>query len=157
MYWFTGIIWAESWLKFFPGLGFAGSAHSRSSFYYGYFLDRLRPSEKIFTYRLLYVCPLFLIIFFLATAIKEINYDDVTALFFICAAWFLFTGLTRESTFHAISVRRVFISLNTFSRLPEYHGSGFDLRHLVFRIPEPATRSRRIIIRVPGFYIWALV
>ncbi len=115
MYWFTGII-GGSWLKLFPGLGLLG----------------LRIAGVIcttmtswITYNLLkkyiHTGPLrmaiFLIILFLTTAIKEINYDDISALFFMCTAWFLFSGLTRKKPY-MLFLAGAFISLNMFSRLP---------------------------------------
>jgi hypothetical protein len=119
MYWFTGIL-GGIWLKLFPGLGLlglrlAGVLFTTITFWITY--DLLK--------RFLYTGPLrlalFLIILFLATSIREINYDDVSALFFICAAWFLFSGLTSGKNAF-LFLAGMFISLNTFSRLPNLLG-----------------------------------
>ena len=119
MYWFTGII-GGSWLKLFPGLGLiglriAGVVCTTLSFWITYNLLK----------KYLYTGPLrlalLLIILFLATAIKEINYDDISALFFMCTAWFLFSGLTREKLY-MLFLAGAFISLNMFSRLPNILG-----------------------------------
>jgi hypothetical protein len=119
MYWFTGII-GGIWLKLFPGLGLlglrmAGVLFTTVTFWITY--DLLKKYLHTGPLRL----SLFLIVLFLTTAIKEINYDDVTALFFISAAWFLFRGLTKQSAL-PLFVAGAFISLNTFSRLPNVLG-----------------------------------
>jgi hypothetical protein len=119
MYWFTGII-GGVWLKLFPGAGLLGLRIAGML---------ITTSTCWITYRLLkkylHTGPLRLsilfIILFLATAIKEINYDDVTAFFFICAACCLFSGLTRHKN-SMLFLSGVFISLNTFSRLPNILG-----------------------------------
>jgi len=119
MFWFTGII-GGSWLKLFPGLGLlglriAGVICTTFTFWITYNLLK----------KYLYTGPLrlslFLITLFLTTAIKEINYDDVTALFFMCTAWFLFSGLTRGKPY-MLFLAGAFISLNMFSRLPNILG-----------------------------------
>lgn len=119
MYWFTGII-GGSWLKLFPrpgllGLRIAGILCTTLTFWITYNLLK----------KYLYAGPLrlalFLIILFLTTAIKEINYDDITALFFMCTAWFLFSGLIREKLY-MLFLAGAFISLNMFSRLPNILG-----------------------------------
>jgi hypothetical protein len=119
MYWLTGII-GGLWLKLFPGLGLlglriAGVLFTTFTFWITY--DLLKKYLHTGPLRL----SLFLIILFLTTAIKEINYDDVTALFFISASWFLFNGLSREKSY-MILLAGVFIALNTFSRLPNILG-----------------------------------
>ncbi len=118
-YWFTGII-GGVWLKFFPGLGLlglrlAGVLFTTITFWISY--DMLKKYLHTGPLRL----SLFLILLFLTTAVKEINYGDVTALFFICAAWFMFSGLTKEKP-SLLIVSGIFISLNTFSRLPNILG-----------------------------------
>jgi Dolichyl-phosphate-mannose-protein mannosyltransferase len=119
MYWFTGII-GGSWLKLFPGFGLlglriAGVISTTITLWISYNLLK----------KYLYIGPLrlslFLIVLFLTTAIKEINYDDITALFFMCTAWFLFSGLTREKPY-MLFLAGAFISLNMFSRLPNILG-----------------------------------
>ncbi len=119
MYWFTGIL-GGAWLKLFPGMGLlglriAGVLFTSVTFWITY--DILKKYLHTGSLRL----SLVLIILFLATSIKEINYDDVTALFFICAAWYLFRGLIRGKPF-LLFLAGLFISLNTFSRLPNVMG-----------------------------------
>lgn len=124
MYWFTGIL-GGLWLKLFPGFGliglrFAGVLCNSITFWIAY--DLLKKYLHTGPLRL----SMFLIILFLATAIKELNYDDVTALFFLCSSWFLFTGLTKQKYF-LLFFAGVFVSLNTFSRLPNILGLGMIL------------------------------
>ncbi len=119
MYWFTGIL-GGAWLKLFPDLGllglrFAGVICTTTTLLVAYNL--LKKYLHTGPLRL----SLFLILLFLAASLKEINYDDVSALFFVCAAWFLFGGLTREKLFW-IFLAGIFISLNTFSRIPNILG-----------------------------------
>jgi hypothetical protein len=119
IYWFTGII-GGVWLKLFPGLGLlglrlAGVLFTTVTFWITY--DLLKKYLHTGPLRL----SLFLILLFLSTSIKEINFEDITAFFFMCASWFLFTGLTREK-YYMLFVAGIFISLNTFSRLPNLLG-----------------------------------
>jgi hypothetical protein len=119
MYWFTGII-GGVWLRLFPGPGIlglriAGIVITTSTCWINYSL--LKKYLRTGTLRL----SILFIVLFLATAIKEINYDDVTAFFFVCAASCLFSGLTREKN-SMLCLAGVFISLNTFSRLPNILG-----------------------------------
>lgn len=119
MYWFTGII-GGIWLKIFPGLGLLGLRIAGvicTTFTLGIIYNLLKKYLHTAPLRL----SLLLIVLFLTTAIKEINYDDISALFFICAAWFLFSGLTREKP-TMLFIAGSFISLNMFSRLPNILG-----------------------------------
>ncbi len=119
MYWFTGII-GGTWLKLFPGPGLLGLRIAGvicTTVTLGISYNLLKKYLHTGPLRL----ALLLIVLFLTTAIKEINYDDITALFFICAAWFLFSGLTREKQ-TLVFVAGSFISLNMFSRLPNILG-----------------------------------
>lgn len=118
-YWFTGIL-GGIWLKLFSssglfGLRLAGVLVTTCTFAIAYSI--LKKYLHTGPLRL----ALLLIILFLTTSVKEINYDDVTAFFFICAAWSLFKGLTEEK-YSMIFVAGIFISLNTFSRLPNLLG-----------------------------------
>jgi hypothetical protein len=112
-YWLSGII-GGLWLKLFPGLGLlglrlAGVLCTTITFWIAY--DLLKKYLHTGPLRL----SLSLILLFLATSLKELNYEDITAMFFILAAWFLFNGLTREKS-SLIFLSGIFISLNTFSR-----------------------------------------
>jgi len=115
MYWFTGVI-GGIWLKLFPSMGllglrFAGILFTTLTFWITY--DLLKKYLHTGPLRL----SLFLIILFLGTSIRELNDLDVTALFFVCASWFLYSGLSRQKYFY-LFLAGSFISLNTFSRLP---------------------------------------
>ncbi len=119
MYWFTGII-GGIWLKLFPGLGLLGLRIAGvicTTFTLGISYNLLKKYLHTGPLRL----SLLLIVLFLTTAIKEINYDDISALFFVCTAWFLFSGLTTEKP-TMLFIAGSFISLNMFSRLPNILG-----------------------------------
>ncbi len=119
MFWFTGIV-GGIWLKLFPGMGVLGLRLA------GIICTTITLSV---TYRLLkrhldmgpLRLSLILIVLFLGTAIKELNYNDISALFFVCAASLLFSGLTGEKPF-CILLAGSFISLNTFSRVSNIAG-----------------------------------
>jgi hypothetical protein len=119
MYWFTGIL-GGSWLRLFSGSGLLGLRLAGVLVTTGTFAITYALLKKY-----LHTGPLrlalLLITLFLTTSIKEINYDDVTAFFFVCAAWSLFKGLTNERVF-LLFLSGAFISLNTFSRLPNLLG-----------------------------------
>jgi hypothetical protein len=119
MYWFTGIL-GGGWLRLFPGSGLLGLRIAGVVFTTGTFAIAYSILKKY-----LHTGPLrlalFLIILFLTTSIKEINYDDVTAFFFMCAVWSLFTGLTEEK-YRLLFLAGMFVSINTFSRLPNVLG-----------------------------------
>jgi len=119
MFWFTGVI-GGAWLKLFPGMGLLG----------------LRIAGVLFTTitlwithdllkKYLHTAPLrlslLLIVLFLSTSIKELNYDDVSALFFMSAAALLFSGLTNQKPI-LIFLAGAFISLNAFSRISNLTG-----------------------------------
>jgi hypothetical protein len=157
MYWFTGIL-GGIWLKLFPGLGLlglrlAGVLVTTITLWVTY--DLLKKYLEKGPLRL----SLLLILLFLGTAIKEMNYDDVSALFFVCAAWFLFAGLTREKS-GFLFLAGAFISLNTFSRIPNVAGlamilvicfSGFlnhyDIKQII----------RQSIIFLSGFLVMSVL
>jgi hypothetical protein len=149
MYWFSGII-GGGWLKLFPGLGLLGLRIAGVLF---------TTATLWITYELLkkylHTAPLrlslFLIILFLTTAIKEINYDDISALFFMCAAWFLFRGLTRERP-ALLFVAGVFISINAFSRLPNILGLALLLA-IWFSGYLENSRFRRILFESMSFLL----
>jgi hypothetical protein len=140
IHWFTGII-GGSWLKIFPGMGLlglriAGIFFTTLTFAITY--DLLKSYLHTGPLRL----SLFLIILFLATSVKEINYNDISAFFFVCTSWFLFTGLTKEK-YYMLFVAGLFISLNTFSHIPNLLGlaliliiwfSAYLNRHSVKRV-----------------------
>src|SRR5450755_3475503 len=119
MFWFTGVI-GGAWLKLLPGMGllglrFAGVLFTTITFWITY--DLLKRYLHTGPLRL----SLLLIILFLSTSIKELNYDDVSALFFMCAAALLFSGLTKNKPVY-IFLAGSFIALNSFSRIPNISG-----------------------------------
>jgi hypothetical protein len=119
MFWFTGVI-GGAWLKLLPGMGllglrFAGVLFTTITFWITY--DLLKRYLHTGPLRL----SLLLIILFLSTSIKELNYDDVSALFFMCAAALLFSGLTKSKPVY-IFLAGSFIALNSFSRIPNISG-----------------------------------
>ncbi|HEY4156335.1 MAG TPA: hypothetical protein VGM24_12930 [Puia sp.] len=114
-YWLTGII-GGLWLKLFPGLGLLGLRIAGvicTTFTFAISYNLLKKYLQTASLRL----GLLLIVLFLGNGIKEFNYRDISALFFICAAWFLFTGLTRQKQFR-IFISGMFVAANMFARLP---------------------------------------
>ena len=112
--WLTGII-GGGWLKLFPGMGLlglriAGVICTTITFAISYNL--LKKYLQTAPLRL----GLLLIILFLSTSVKELNYRDITALFFMCSAWFLYTGLIREKD-NRLFIAGMFIAINMFARL----------------------------------------
>ena len=127
IYWLTGIF-GGIWLKLFPGMGLiglriAGILFTTCTFWITY--DLLKKYLHTGPLRISF----FLIILFLTTTVKELNFYDLTAFFFICTVWFLFSGLTREKPF-LIFIAGIFISLNTFSHLSNI--LGFSLLLAIF-------------------------
>jgi len=148
MYWFTGIL-GGAWLKLFPGLGLlglrvAGVLFTSATFWITY--EILKKYLHTGPLRL----SMFLIVLFLTTSIKELNYDDVTAFFFMCAAWYLFRGLTREKPF-LLFLAGVFISVNTFSRLPNVMGLALILA-IWFSGYLNGNRMRKIVFESGSFF-----
>jgi hypothetical protein len=121
VYWFTGIV-GGAWLKLFPALGLiglriAGVICTTTTCWITYKL--LKRYLQAGPLRL----SLIFILLFLASAVRELNYYDITALLFISAVWFLFNGLISErNNFFVIS--GAFIALNTFARIPNVMGLG---------------------------------
>ncbi len=119
MFWLTGVI-GGSWLKLFPGLGLLGIRIAGvicTTITFGITYNLLKKYLETGALRL----SLILIILFLGTGIKEFNYDDLTALFFMCAVWFLFKGLKKGKYFF-LFVAGAFIAANMFARLPNVLG-----------------------------------
>ncbi|MEO6962309.1 MAG: hypothetical protein ABIY90_10090 [Puia sp.] len=115
MYWLTGII-GGAWLNLFPGLGLLGLRIASvicTTFTFGISYNLLKDYLQTASLRL----GLFLIVLFLGTGIRELNYNDITALFFMCAAWLLFTGLTKQK-YLRLFIAGIFVAANMFARLP---------------------------------------
>jgi hypothetical protein len=156
MFWLTGII-GGAWLKLFPGLGLLGIRIAGvicTTFTFGISYNLLKKYLQTGSLRL----SLFLIILFLGTGIREFNYDDLTALLFMCAAWFLFTGLTREKNVR-LFIAGMFIAANMFARTPNVLGmililaiwfSGYLNRIQVKRIVEHS------LLFIGGFVVMSL-
>ena len=118
-HWLTGII-GGAWLKLFPGLGLLGLRIAGvicTTITFGISYNLLKKYLQTGSLRL----GLFLVILFLATSIRELNQNDISALFFMCAAWFLYTGLTGQKYFR-LFIAGMFIAANMFARLPNAVG-----------------------------------
>jgi hypothetical protein len=114
-YWLTGII-GGTWLKLFPGLGLLGLRIAGvicTTVTFGISYNLLKKYLQTAPLRL----GLLLIIFFLSTSVKELNHRDITSLFFMCSAWFLYTGLTGEK-YSRLFIAGTCIAVNLFVRLP---------------------------------------
>ena len=115
MFWFSGIA-GGSVMKVFPGLGLWGIRLAGVV---------VTTSTIIVTYNLLkrYLNPgylklgLLMVLLFINNNLKEIHYNDLSALLNILTVYFLFTGL-KENKLWKIVVAGLFISLSTFTRLP---------------------------------------
>jgi Dolichyl-phosphate-mannose-protein mannosyltransferase len=115
MFWLTGII-GGVYYKLFPVFGLWGLRLGGVM---------VTTSTAILVYSLLkkYLNPnylklgLFLIIITLNNDIKELNYNNLSALFYVTIIYFLFRGLKENSNLK-IFVSGIFISLNFFIRPP---------------------------------------
>ncbi|MDP4213112.1 MAG: glycosyltransferase family 39 protein [Bacteroidota bacterium] len=119
MYWLTGVI-GGSWLRLFPGPGLLGLRIASvicTTLTFGISYNLLKNYLQTGSLRL----GLFLVVLFLGTAIRELNYNDISALFFMCASWFLFAGLTKQKYLH-LFIAGMFIAANMFARLPNILG-----------------------------------
>jgi hypothetical protein len=115
MFWFSGIVGgAVTWL--FPGLGLWGIRLAGVL---------VTTSTIIVTYNLLkrYLNPgylklgLLMVLLFINNNLKEVHYNDLSALLNMLTISFLFTGL-KENKNWKLFVSGAFISLSTFTRLP---------------------------------------
>jgi Dolichyl-phosphate-mannose-protein mannosyltransferase len=119
MYWLSGII-GGAWLKLFPAYGLLGLRLG------GVILNML---AIILSYRLLknytrdaYLkLGLLLMVLINGAAVKDINYNNISALLFISSILFIFNGL-RKNKFSDLAFAGGFVSLAVFSRLANISG-----------------------------------
>ncbi|HEY4967759.1 MAG TPA: hypothetical protein VII28_15245, partial [Puia sp.] len=154
MYWFSGIV-GGAWLKLFPGYGLLGLRLG------GVILNML---AVIGSYRLLknYTRPVYLklglllLVLINGAAVKDINYNNISAILFICSILFIFSGLKKNKLFDLL-IAGGFVSLAVFSRLANISGlaliaaiiySGF----FVFK-QSIAHQVKQIVFFVLGFII----
>jgi hypothetical protein len=154
MYWFSGII-GGAWLKLFPVYGLLGLRFG------GVILNML---AVIVSYRLLknytsgvYVkLGLLLLVLINCAAVKDINYNNISAILFISSIYFLFSGL-KKNKLSNLMIGGGFVSLAVFSRLANISGlallavivySGF----FVFK-QTIAFQVKQIVFFVLGFVI----
>jgi hypothetical protein len=115
LHWFTGMI-GGSFFYVFPnagllGLRILGVTVVSSTIAIVYYL--LKNYLNLFNLRL----GILLLVLFISNDIKEMYYDNVSALLSIVSASFLFYGLKGNNLFK-IGLSGAFVSLNMFSRVP---------------------------------------
>jgi hypothetical protein len=158
MYWLSGII-GGAWLKLFPEYGLIGLRLG------GIMLNML---AVIATYRLLknYINGVYLklglliIVLLNGAAVKDINYNNISAFFFVIAIISLTTGLKKNKLFN-LFLAGAFISLAAFSRLANISGlaliivivySGFFtfIRSITYQV-------KQIVIFISGFILTTIL
>jgi hypothetical protein len=124
MFWLSGII-GGAFVKLFPFLGLWGIRFAGVL---------VTTSTIIVTYNLLkrYLNPgylklgLILVVLFINNNLKQIHYNDLSALFNVLTVYFLFFGL-KENKPLKLFLAGLFMSLCTFTRLPNIMGMGLGL------------------------------
>jgi hypothetical protein len=124
MFWLSGII-GGAFLYIFPDLGLWGIRFAGVL---------VTTSTIIVTYQLLkrYIntaylkLGLLLAVLFLNNNLKEVHYNDLSALFNILSIYFLFFGLKKNKLF-MLFIAGVFISICTFTRLTNFLSLGLGL------------------------------
>lgn len=124
MFWFSGIV-GGAFDYVFHGLGIWGMRLAGVI---------VTTSTIVITYNLLknylnksYLkLGLLLVLFFINNNLKEIHYNDLSALFNMLVILYLFTGL-KENKLVKIFVAGVFVSLCTFTRLPNILSLGLGI------------------------------
>jgi len=156
-YWLTGII-GGGWLKLFPGLGLLGLRIAGvicTTLTFGISYNLLKKYLQTAPLRL----GLLLIILFLSTSVKELSHRDITALFFMSAAWFLYTGLMAEK-YSRFFIAGMFIAANMFVRLPNLLNllliSAIWFYGYLNRIPFRQIASHSLIF-LSGFFAMAAI
>lgn len=122
MFWLTGIL-GGLYLKLFPflglwGLRFAGVLITTSTAIFVYFL------LKKYINRHYLMLGIFLVILSLNNDVKELNYNNLSALTYVAVVYFLFDGLKKRS-FIKLFISGVFVSLSLFIRPPNILELGF--------------------------------
>src|SRR5258706_10863361 len=124
MFWFSGIV-GGAFDYVFHGLGIWGMRLAGIL---------VTTSTIIITYNLLkkylnrgYLkLGLLMVLFFINNNLKEIHYNDLSALFNVLAILYLFTGL-KEDKLWKIFLGGLFVSLCTFTRLPNILSLGIGI------------------------------
>jgi hypothetical protein len=124
MFWFSGIV-GGAFDYVFHGLGIWGMRLAGVL---------VTTSTIIITYNLLkkYLNPgylklgLLMVLLFINNNLKEIHYNDLSALFNMLAILYLFTGL-KENKLWKIFLAGLFVSLCTFTRLPNILSLGLGI------------------------------
>ncbi len=124
MFWFSGIV-GGAFDYVFHGLGIWGMRLAGVL---------VTTSTIIITYNLLkkylnrgYLkLGLLMVLFFINNNLKEIHYNDLSALFNVLAILYLFTGL-KEDKLWKIFLGGLFVSLCTFTRLPNILSLGIGI------------------------------
>lgn len=129
MFWFSGIVGGfVNWLV--PGMGLlgfrlAGVIVTTSTALVAYKL--LRPYVNQANLKL----GLLLVLLFINNNLKEVHYNDLSALLNMLAIYFLFKGLTGDSQLR-VFVAGMFVSLSSFTRLPNVLCLGLGLGIFIF-------------------------
>jgi Dolichyl-phosphate-mannose-protein mannosyltransferase len=119
MFYMSGII-GGAWLRLFPEFGLLGLRLG------GVIVTML---TIIVTYKLLknhirdsYLkLGLLLLVLLNGSAVKDLSYNNISALFLATAIWFLFQGIQKNKNFNFF-VSGIFLALTTFSRLSNVAG-----------------------------------
>ena len=124
MFWLTGIL-GGLYFKLFPflglwGLRFAGVLITTSTAIFVYIL------LKKYINRHYLMLGIFLVILSLNNDVKELNYNNLSALTCVAVVYFLFNGLKKRS-FIKLFICGVFVSLSLFIRPPNILELGFAL------------------------------
>ncbi len=147
MFWLTGII-GGIYLKLFSFLGLWGLR-------FGGVL--VTTGTALLVYNLLkeYLTPnylklsLFLIIITLNNDIKELNYNNLSALIYVTIIYFLFKGVKEKSN-PKLFLSGAFVSINFFVRPPNVLELGFVLA-IIYYGYETNSKSKYIAIQVSSF------
>ncbi|MBC7947907.1 MAG: glycosyltransferase family 39 protein [Chitinophagaceae bacterium] len=124
MFWLSGIV-GGAFVNLFPDLGLWGIRLAGVL---------VTTSTIILTYQLLkgYInrgylkLGLLLVLFFVNNNLKQIHYNDLSALFNMLTIYFLFFGL-KQNSWMKIFLAGLFVSLCTFTRLPNVLSLGLGL------------------------------
>ncbi len=124
LYWLSNII-GGSFIKLFPdsgllGIRIAGAIISTSTIIIAYQILKKHISPG--TLKL----SLILLALFINNDPKNLYYNNLSAFFYIIAAYFLYTGLASKKNL-SLFLSGLFIGINVFTRLPNLLGLGISL------------------------------
>lgn len=124
MFWFSGIV-GGAFAYVFPDLGvwgirFAGVLVTTSTIIVTYHLLKRYLNHGYLKLGLL------MVVLFINNNLKQIHYNDLSALLNMITIYFLFFGL-KENKLGKIFLAGLFVSLSTFTRLPNILCLGFGL------------------------------